>query len=177
MPSSVTLPGCALPWLHIRTPWFYSRGPGDSSGVRATDPDVQPTLGEGSLSHCHLARTPFTLSVCLALLTRPHTVQGRFGVSFTFESHADFGAGIELGGIKCKAFIFQGKQTQKSLNDVLVVTQPIRSGTAWPQVSRLLEVAIHLGPPLSPPPGTVCREGRWLPEQIHFCSAPSNDFA
>lgn len=55
----------------------------------------------------------FHPSVHLALVTRLHTVQGRFGVSFTFESHADFGTGIELGGIKYKAFIFQGKQTEK----------------------------------------------------------------
>lgn len=39
---------------------------------------------------------------------------------------------------------------KKSFNDVLVVTQSIRSGTAWPQVSRLLEAAIHLEPSLSP---------------------------
>lgn len=70
--------------------------------MRATDPDVQPTLGEGPLSLCHLVRSPFTLSVRLALLTRLRTVQGRFGVSFTFESCADLGAGIELVGIKCK---------------------------------------------------------------------------
>lgn len=172
MPSNVTLPGCALPWPHTRNPWFYSRVPGDSPGVWAANPDVQPMVGEGTLSHCQLIRTPFTPSVCLAVLTRLYTIQGRFGVSFTFESHADFGAGNELGGIKYKTFIFQGKQTKKSFNDVLVVTQPIRSGTAWPQVSRLLEAAIHLEPP-----GTVCREGLGLPEQVHLCSAPSNDFA
>lgn len=75
--------------------------------MRATDPDVQPTLGEGPLSLCHLVRTPFTPSVRLALLTRLRTVQGRFGVSFTFESRADFGVEIELVGIKCKEK-FQG---------------------------------------------------------------------